>query len=141
VHSKSLLGVLDSPLDAALIALLALSYVTPLILIVILLLKRGNWRPNIPDWRWRLWNGGLALGGLASVAIPIFLLGLQFLSSTAKQRWFIDGGSEGMFIAFLLAPIAVILTGFGGGRQRWMGMLSGALSFVVLYISLLAASS
>jgi hypothetical protein len=46
-----------------------------------------------------------------------------------------------MFYAFVLSPVAVILFGFGGGRQRWVGMVSAAISFVALFLSLLAVST
>jgi hypothetical protein len=141
VRFQWLQSVLDSSIDAALFALLMMSYVIPLGLIAILLWKRRIWRPNVAAWRWRLWHVGLALGAVSAVAVPIFLLGLQFLSSTAKQRWFIDAGMNGMFYAFVLSPVAVLLFGFGGGRQRWVGMVSASISFVALFLSLLAAST
>jgi hypothetical protein len=48
---------------------------------------------------------------------------------------------KGMFCAFVLSPVAVLLFGFGGGRQRWVGMVSATISFAALFISLLAAST
>jgi hypothetical protein len=78
---------------------------------------------------------------VAAIAVPLFLLGIQLLSAAAKQRWFIDAGTRGMFYAFVLSPVAVILFGFGGGRQRWVGMVSAAISFVALFLSLLAVST
>ena len=134
-------SVLDSSLNAALLALLTMSYVTPLGLTAILVWKRRVWRPNVAAWRWRVWHVGLALGAVAAIAVPLFLLGIQLLSAAAKQRWFIDAGTRGMFYAFVLSPVAVILFGFGGGRQRWVGMVSAAISFVALFLSLLAAST
>jgi hypothetical protein len=133
--------VRDSPLEVALFVFFLLAYVTPLSLVAILLWKRRSWRPDMAVWRWRVWNGGLALGTAAALAMPLFLLGIQFLSETAKQKWFIDAGTRGVFFAFLTAPVAVILLGFGKGRQRWLGMVSGLISFAGLYISLLAASA
>ena len=134
-------GVLDQSLNAALFALLMLSYVTPPVLTAILLWKRRVWRPDVAAWRWWVWHVGLVLGAVAAVAVPIFLLGIQFLSATAKQRWFIDAGMKGMFYALAISPVAVVLFGFGGGRQRWMGLVSAMISFVALFISLLAAST
>lgn|GEM_PF-2827471 len=134
-------SVLDSSLNAALLALLTMSYVTPLGLTAILVWKRRVWRPNVAAWRWRVWHVGLALGAVAAIAVPLFLLGIQLLSAAAKQRWFIDAGTRGMFYAFVLSPVAVILFGFGGGRQRWVGMVSAAISFVALFLSLLAVST
>jgi hypothetical protein len=141
VRFQWLQGVLDQSLNAALFALLTMSYVVPLGLIAILLWKRRVWRPDVAAWRWRVWHVGLALGAVSAVAVPIFLLGMQFLSSRAKHGWFIDAGMKGMFCAFAISPLAVILFGFGGGRQRWVGMVSAAISFVALFISLLAAST
>ncbi len=134
-------GVLDQSLNAALFALLMMSYVTPPVLIAILLWKRRVWRPDVAAWRWWVWHVGLALGAVSAVAVPIFLLGIQFLSSAAKQRWFIDAGMKGMFCALVLSPVAVLLFGFGGGRQRWVGMVSASISFVALFVSLLAMST
>ena len=134
-------SVLDSSLNAALLALLTMSYVTPLGLTAILVWKRRVWRPNVAAWRWRVWHVGLALGAVAAIAVPLFLLGIQLLSAAAKQRWFIDAGTRGMFYAFVLSPVAVILFGFGGGRQRWVGMVSASISFVALFLSLLAMST
>jgi len=141
VRFQWLQSVLDSSLNAALLALLTMSYVTPLGLTAILVWKRRVWRPNVAAWRWRVWHVGLALGAVAAIAVPLFLLGIQLLSAAAKQRWFIDAGTRGMFYAFVLSPVAVILFGFGGGRQRWVGMVSAAISFVALFLSLLAAST
>ena len=134
-------SVLDSSLNAALLALLTMSYVTPLGLTAILVWKRRVWRPNVAAWRWRVWHVGLALGAVAAIAVPLFLLGIQLLSAAAKQRWFIDAGTRGMFYAFVLSPVAMLLFGFGGGRQRWVGMVSAAISFVALFLSLLAVST
>ena len=134
-------SVLDSSLNAAFFALMTMSYVVPLGLIAILVWKRRVWRPDVAAWRWWVWHVGLALGAVAAVAVPIFLLGIQFLPSAAKQRWFIDAGTRGMFYAFVLSPVAVILFGFGGGRQRWVGMVSASISFVALFLSLLAMST
>ncbi len=134
-------GVLDSSLNAALFALLVVSYAIPPVLTAVLVWKRRIWRPAVAEWRWRVWHVGLVLGAFAAVAAPVFLLGLQFLPGTAKQRWFIDAGMKGMFYAFAATPLAVVLLGFGGGRQRWMGMLSATISFGALFISLLAASN
>jgi hypothetical protein len=141
VRFQWLQSVLDSSLNAALLALLTMSYVTPLGLTAILVWKRRVWRPNVAAWRWRVWHVGLALGAVAAIAVPLFLLGIQLLSAAAKQRWFIDAGTRGMFYAFVLSPVAVILFGFGGGRQRWVGMVSAAISFVALFLSLLAVST
>ena len=118
-----------------------MSYVAPPGLIAILLWKRRVWRPDVAAWRWWVWHVGLALGAVSAVAVPIFLLGIQFLSSAAKQRWFIDAGMKGMFCALVLSPVAVLLFGFGGGRQRWVGMVSASISFVALFLSLLAMST
>ena len=134
-------SVLDSSLNAALLALLTMSYVTPLGLIAILWWRRRIWRPDVAAWRWRLWHVGLALGTVSALAVPVFLLGIQFLPGSVKQRWFIDAGMRGMFYAFVLSPVAVILFGFGGGRQRWVGMVSASISFVALFLSLLAVST
>ena len=134
-------GVLDSSLDAALFALLTMSYVVPLGLIAVLVWKRRRWQPDVAAWRWQLWHVGLALGAVSAVAVPIFLLGIQFLSAAAKQRWFIDAGMKGMLCALVLSPVAVLLFGFGGGRQRWVGMVSASISFVALFVSLLAMST
>ena len=134
-------GVLDQSLNAALFALLMMSYVTPPVLTAILVWKRRVWRPDVAAWRWRVWHVVLALGAVSAVAVPIFLLGIQFLSSAAKQRWFIDAGMKGMFYALAISPVAVILFGFGRGRQRWVGMVSASISFAALFISLLAAST
>jgi hypothetical protein len=41
----------------------------------------------------------------------------------------------------VISPVAVLLFGFGGGRQRWVGMVSATISFVALFISLLAMST
>jgi hypothetical protein len=141
VRFQWLQSVLDSSLNAALLALLTMSYVTPLGLTAILVWKRRVWRPNVAAWRWRVWHVGLALGAVAAIAVPLFLLGIQLLSAAAKQRWFIDAGTRGMFYAFVLSPVAVILFGFGGGRQRWVGMVSASISFVALFLSLLAVST
>jgi hypothetical protein len=138
--SQILLGIITSPLDSVLFALLVSSYVVPIALIALLLWWRTDWRPVLPTWRWCLWNGGLALGTLAAIAMPSFLLGLQFLSTSAKNRWFIDAGSKSIFYALLIAPIAIVLFSFGGGKQRWIGILSAAFSFVVLYLGCLATS-
>jgi hypothetical protein len=137
---RLLQSVRDSPLDAALFVLLVSTYVMPLAFIATLLWKRRNWRPNLADWRWRVWNGGLFLAAVAAVAVPIFMLGIQFLSEAAKDKWFIDAGTRGMFFALVIAPVAVILLCFGKGKQRWMGILSGLISFAGLYISLAAAA-
>jgi len=134
-------GVLDSSLNAALLGLLTMSYVVPLGLIAVLVWKRRRWRPDVAAWRWRVWHVGLGLGAVCALAVPVFLLGIQFLSETTKQRWFIDAGMRGMFYAFAISPVAVILFGFGGGRQRWVGMVSASISFVALFLSLLAAST
>jgi len=134
-------GVLDSSLNAALLGLLTMSYVVPLGLIAVLVWKRRRWRPDVAAWRWRVWHVGLGLGAVCALAVPVFLLGIQFLSETTKQRWFIDAGMQGMFYALALSPLAVILFGFGGGRQRWVGMVSASISFVALFLSLLAAST
>jgi hypothetical protein len=88
-----------------------------------------------------VWHAGLALGAVSAVAVPIFLLGIQFLSGAAKHGWFIDVGMRGMFYAFVISPVAVVLFGFGGGRQRWVGMVSASISFVALFLSLLAMST
>jgi hypothetical protein len=112
----------------------------PVALTTLLIWKRKTWRPNMAAWRWRVWNGGLAVAAMAAVALPIFLLGIQFLSEAAKDKWFINAGMRGMFFALLIAPVAMILLGFGKGRQRWMGMLTCLISSVLLYASLLAAS-
>jgi hypothetical protein len=141
VRFQWLQGVLDSSLDAALLALLTISYVAPPGLIAVLVWKRRVWRPDVAAWRWRVWHVGLALGAVSAAAVPVFLLGIQFLSETTKQRWFIDAGMRGMLCALVLSPIAVILFGFGGGRQRWVGMVSATISFVALFLSLLAAST
>jgi hypothetical protein len=141
VRFQWLQGVLDQSLNAALFALLMMSYVTPPVLIAILLWKRRTWRPNVAAWRWRVWHVGLALGAVSAVAVPVFLLGIQFLSSSTKQGWFIDAGMKGMFYALVISPVAVLLLGFGGGRQRWVGMASASISFVALFLSLLAASA
>ena len=134
-------GVLDSSLNAALLGLLTMSYVVPLGLIAVLVWKRRRWQPDVAAWRWRVWHVGLGLGAVCALAVPVFLLGIQFLSETTKQRWFIDAGMRGMFYAFAISPVAVILFGFGGGRQRWVGMVSASISFVALFLSLLAAST
>jgi hypothetical protein len=141
VRFQWLQGVLDQSLNAALFALLTMSYVTPPVLTAILLWKRRIWRPNVAAWRWWVWHVGLALGAVSAMAVPIFLLGIQFLSSAAKQRWFIDAGMKGMFYAFVISPVAVLLFGFGGGRQRWVGMVSATISFAALFISLYAMST
>jgi hypothetical protein len=138
--SQTLLGLINSPLDSVLFALMVSSYMVPIALIALLLWRRTSWRPVLSAWRWYIWNSGLALGTLAAIAMPSFLLGLQFLSTSAKDRWFIDAGSKGIFYALLIAPIAMVLFGFGGGKQRWIGVLSAALSFVVLYLGCLATS-
>ena len=106
-------GVLDQSLNAALFGLLMMSYVTPPVLTVILLWKRRIWRPDVAAWRWWVWHVGLALGAVSAVAVPVFVI----------------------------SPIAVLLFGFGGGRQRWVGMVSASISFVALFLSLLAAST
>jgi hypothetical protein len=141
VRFQWLQGVLDQSLNAALFGLLMMSYVTPPVLTVILLWKRRVWRPDVAAWRWWVWHAGLALGAVSAVAVPIFLLGIQFLSGAAKHGWFIDVGMRGMFYAFVISPVAVVLFGFGGGRQRWVGMVSASISFVALFLSLLAAST
>jgi hypothetical protein len=141
VRFQWLQGVLDQSLNAALFALLMMSYVTPPVLIAILVWKRRVWRPNVAAWRWSVWHVGLVLGAVSAAVVPIFLLGIQFLSATAKQRWFIDAGMKGMLYALAISPVAVILFGFGGGRQRWVGMVSASISFVALFLSLLAAST
>lgn len=141
MSSQWLQSVLDASQDAAFFALLVSSYVTPLGLIAVLLWKRIVWRPNVAAWRWRLWHVGLAFGAVSAAAVPLFLLGIQFLSSSAKQRWFIDAGMKGMFYSFVLSPVAALLFGFGGGRQRWMGIVSASISSVALFLSLLAAST
>jgi hypothetical protein len=141
VRFQWLQGVLDSSLDAALLALLTISYVVPPGLIAILVWKRRRWRPDVAAWRWWVWHVGLALGAVAAVAVPIFLLGIQLLPAAAKQRWFIDAGMKGMFCALAISPLAVLLFGFGGGRQRWVGMVSASISFVALFLSLLAMST
>ena len=133
-------SVLDASLNAALVALLVLSYAIPPVLTVLLAWKRRAWRPNVAVWRWRIWQIGLALAAFAAVAVPVFLLGLQCLSSAAKQRWFIDAGMRGMLYALSISPVAVLLLGFGRGRQRWIGMLSASISLGALFISLLAVS-
>lgn len=134
-------GVLDQSLNAALFALLTMSYVAPPVLTAILLWKRRIWRPDVAAWRWCVWHVGLALGAVSAVAVPLFLLGIQFLSSSTKQGWFIDAGMRGMFYALVISPVAVLLFGFGRGRQRWVGMVSATISFAALFISLLAAST
>jgi hypothetical protein len=48
---------------------------------------------------------------------------------------------KGMFYALVISPVAVLLLGFGGGRQRWVGMVSASISFVALFLSLLAMST
>jgi hypothetical protein len=141
VRFQWLQGVLDQSLNAALFALLTMSYVTPPVLTAILLWKRRIWRPDVAAWRWWVWDAGLALGAVSAVAVPIFLLGIQFLSSSTKQGWFIDAGMKGMLCALVISPVAVILFGFGAGRQRWVGMVSATISFAALFISLLAAST
>jgi hypothetical protein len=141
VRFQWLQGVLDQSLNAALFALMTMSYVVPLGLIAVLVWKRRRWRPDVAAWRWRVWHVGLGLGAVCALAVPVFLLGIQFLSETTKQRWFIDAGMRGMFYAFAISPVAVILFGFGGGRQRWVGMVSATISFVALFLSLLAAST
>jgi hypothetical protein len=141
VRFQWLQGVLDQSLNAALFALLMMSYVTPPVLTAILLWKRRIWRPDVAAWRWWVWHAGLALGAVSAVAVPIFLLGIQFLSSSTKQGWFIDAGMKGMLCALVISPVAVILFGFGAGRQRWVGMVSATISFAALFISLLAAST
>jgi hypothetical protein len=112
----------------------------PAALVILLLLKRRDWHPAIAKWRFGIWWTGLVLSAIAALAFPLFLLGLQFLSKTARATWFPDTGTKMLFFAFLLTPIAMILIGFGRGKQRWIGLLSASLSLGVLYVSLLATS-
>ena len=133
-------SLLDASLNAALFALLVLSYATPPVLIALLAWKRRAWRPDVAEWRWRAWHAGLVLAAYAAVAVPVFLLGLECLSSAVKQRWYIDAGMRGMLYALFTSPVSVLLLGFGRGRQRWIGMLSASISLGALFISLLAVS-
>ena len=133
-------SLLDASLNAALFALLVLSYAIPPVLIALLVWKRRTWRPDVAEWRWQVWQVGLALAAYAAVAVPVFLLGLECLSSAVKQRWYIDAGMRGMLYALFTSPVSVLLLGFGRGRQRWIGMLSASISLGALFISLLAVS-
>jgi hypothetical protein len=107
---------------------------------VLLAMKRTAWRPSVPDWRWILWQTGFCLGLAVSCLAPLFLAGIQLLPERAKNAWFIDWSGKAMFAALLLTPIGLVLLGFGRGRQRWIGLLAGALTAALLYISLLAMS-
>jgi len=122
------------------VVVMMLGYLSPSVLFGILFWKRERWRSGVAGWRRCLWLIGLALGIITSLEVPVFLLGIQFLSDSAKQKWFLNGALETMFLALLIAPIALVLLGFGIGRQRWVGIFSASLTFVGLYVTLMATS-
>ena len=83
---------------------------------------------------------GLVLGVASSFAIPFFLAGIQFLSSKAKNAWFINDWSLVILAAFVTSPLAAILLGFGKGKMRWLGILAATLTCLELYVTIMATS-
>ena len=127
--------------DRALVALFVLFYAAPVVLSGVLFWKRELWTCGISDWRRRMWRIGLILAIVTSLVVPLFLLGIQFLSAAAKQSWFIDWSQKTMLLAWLLALLSAVLLGFGRGNQRWLGILTAGLTFVNLFVSLIGMSA
>jgi hypothetical protein len=139
VHFQSTPTALTSS-EITAIALAIICYAAPIICFAILCLKRESWSRDLVQWRRNAWMTGFVLGFTSSFAGPFFLAGIQFLSSKAKDAWFINDWSGVILAAFVISPLAAVLLGFGKGKMRWLGMLAASLTCFEFYVTILAMS-
>jgi hypothetical protein len=107
----------------------------PLGLVLILVLTRIDWKPDLSQWRYRFWLGGLTTAAVSSLPLPIFLLTLSLHHPTWSEQF-----ATLLSWGLVLAPISAVLLSFGKGKQRWIGLGSALLATLTLYVSALSLS-
>jgi hypothetical protein len=110
----------------------------PFAVFVILLMRRRLYL-EIKLWRYRVAVGGLVLGLIASLPVPLFYLVLE-LPQGMQRDWFPGVAVRSMLIAFCLGGIAVVLLAFAEGIVRWVGIAAMFVSLAFLYVTLLGLS-
>jgi hypothetical protein len=110
----------------------------PFVVFVILLMRRGRYL-EIKLWRYRMAVGGLVLGLIASLPVPLFYLVLE-LPQRMQGDWLPGTAVRSMLTAFYAGAVAVILLAFAEGIVRWVGIAAMFVSLAFLYVTLLGLS-
>jgi hypothetical protein len=110
----------------------------PFVVFVILLMRRGRYL-EIKLWRYRVAVGGLVLGLIASLPVPLFYLVLE-LPQRMQGDWFPGVAVRSMLGAFFAGAVAVVLLAFAEGIVRWAGIATMFVSLAFLYVTLLGLS-
>jgi hypothetical protein len=107
----------------------------PCVVFVILQMRRGRYLDEIPLWRYRMALGGLVLGLLASLPVPLFYLVLE-LPQRMQGDWLLGIAVRSMLTAFYVGVVAVVLLAFAHGFVRWVGIAAMLVSVAFLYVTL-----
>ena len=110
----------------------------PFVVFVILLMRRGRYL-EIKLWRYRVAIGGLVLGLIASLPVPLFYLVLE-LPQRMQGDWLPGTAVRSMLTAFYAGAVAVVLLAFAEGIVRWVGLATMFVSLAFLYVTLLGLS-
>ena len=110
----------------------------PFAVFVILLMRRRLYL-EIKLWRYRVAVGGLVLGLIASLPVPLFYLVLE-LPQRMQGDWLPGTAVRSMLIAFYAGAVAVVLLAFAEGIVRWVGLATMFVSLAFLYVTLLGLS-
>jgi hypothetical protein len=106
----------------------------PFAVFVLLLVRRGRYL-EIKLWRYRVAVGGLVLGLIASLPVPLFYLVLE-LPQRMQGEWFLVAAVKSMLGAFYAGVVAVVLLAFAEGIVRWVGIAAVLVSLAFLYVTL-----
>jgi hypothetical protein len=110
----------------------------PVVVFLIMLVRRGRYL-EIKLWRYRMALGGLLLGLIASLPVPLFYLALE-LPQRMQQDWMSATALSGLLGAFYVGFVAVVLLAFAEGIARWVGIAVMFVSLAFLYVTLLGLS-
>lgn len=110
----------------------------PVVVFLMLLVRRGRYL-EIKLWRYRMALGGLLLGLIASLPVPLFYLALE-LPQRMQQDWMSATALRSLLGAFYAGFVAVMLLAFAEGIARWVGIATMFVSVAFLYVTLLGLS-
>lgn len=107
----------------------------PIVVFVLLQMRRGRYLDEIPLWRYRMALGGLVLGLIASLPVPLFYLVLE-LPQRMQGDWLLGTAVRSMLTGFYAGMVAVGLLAFAHGFVRWVGIATTFVSLAFLYVTL-----
>ena len=107
----------------------------PIVAFLILQVRRGRYLDEIPLWRYRMALGGLVLGLIASLPVPLFYLVLE-LPQRVQGDWLLGTAVRSMLTAFYAGAVAVVLLAFAEGIVRWAGIAAMFVTLAFLYVTL-----